>query len=349
MHCPINRTPFAAAAVLLLAAAALMPSIQRAAADEEVRRPVVAPVLIDDVQRPYLQYENIVYAETDGIGLVMDIFVPRGESNGLGIVDIASGAWSSDRGKINDHKQARMFDIMCGRGYTVFAVRPGSSSKFTVPEMLKHVKQGIRWVKGHADVYGIDPEKLAITGASAGGHLATLAVVTAEEGNPSSKDPLGKFDTRIKAAAVFFPPTDFLNWGGVKIDVAQAKGPVAQMLGKLLFHGGIAEQKAEEIQEAIRSISPLHHVTGKEPPFLFVHGDADFVVPLQQSKSMVETLVKNNVPAELIIKKGGGHPWLTIHEEIAVAADWIDKQLDAPGRSADEVKPAAEPQEAAAR
>lgn len=310
----------------------------------KVRAP--APVLIDD-KTPYVQHENIVYAETDGIGLVMDIFVPKAGANGLGIIDIASGAWSSDRGKINDHKQAQMFDIFTRRGYTVFAIRPGSSSKFTVPEMLKHLKQGIRWVKAHSDEYQINPEKLAITGASAGGHLACLGVVTAEEGNPSAKNPADRFDTRVKAAAVFFPPTDFMNWGGVKMNPGEAKGPVATMLAKLLFSTPIAEKKAEEIEAAVKSISPLHQVTGKEPPFLFVHGDADFVVPLQQSKSMVEVLTKNHVPAELIIKKGGGHPWLTIHEEIGIAADWIDKQLEAPARSSEKVEPASDKKEAA--
>jgi acetyl esterase/lipase len=302
--------------------------------------------LIDD-KTPYVQHENIVYAETDGIGLVMDIFTPKRDANGLGIVDIASGAWSSDRGKINDHKQAQMFNIMCGRGYTVFAVRPGSSSKFTVPEMLKHLKQGIRWVKAHADEYKIDPEKLAITGASAGGHLACLGVTTAEDGNPSAKNPLDKFDTKVKCAAVFFPPTDFLNWGTMKINPTDAKGPVAQMIGKLLYPGGISDQTPEEIEEAIRKISPFHQVTGKEPPFLLIHGDADFVVPLQQSKIMVEAFTKAGVPVELIIKKGGGHPWLTIHEEIAVAADWIDKQLGAESQSSDKVEPASDKKDAA--
>ena len=300
-----------------------------------------------DDKAPYVQHENIVYAETDGIGLVMDIFTPKSNANGLGIVDIASGAWSSDRGKINDHKQAQMFKIFCERGYTVFAVRPGSSSKFTVPEMLKNLKQGIRWVKAHSDEYKIDPEKLAITGASAGGHLSSLAVVTAEDGNPSAKNPLDRFDTRVKCAAVFFPPTDFLYWGGKKMDLTEAKGPVAQMLAKLLFSTPIAEKKAEEIEAAVKSISPLHQVTGKEPPFLFVHGDADFVVPLQQSQTMVEVLTKNGVSAELIIKKGGGHPWLTIHEEVGVAADWIDKQLGNPSAKTDEVKPASDKKDAA--
>lgn len=85
---------------------------------------------------PYHQQKNVVYAEVHGVGLLLDIFTPVGQSNGLGIVDVASGAYHSDRGKIRDHKRAQMFDIFCSRGYTVFAIRPGSIAKFNGPEML---------------------------------------------------------------------------------------------------------------------------------------------------------------------------------------------------------------------
>ena len=64
-------------------------------------------------------------AKLHGVGLLMDVFTPTGEANGLGIVDVISGAWHSDRGKIRDHMRAQTFQILCAKGYTVFAVRPG--------------------------------------------------------------------------------------------------------------------------------------------------------------------------------------------------------------------------------
>ena len=60
---------------------------------------------------------------------------------------------------------------------------------------------------------------------------------------------------------------------------------------------------------------------------LLIHGDADDVVPLNQSKKFVDAVIENGGAADLIIKEGGGHPWLTIHEEVAIMADWFDKQL----------------------
>ena len=254
---------------------------------------------------------------------------PRGKANGLAIIDIISGGWSAARGRLEDHKKAQIYDIACGRGYTVFAIRPGSSSKYCAMEMVDNLKLGIRWVKEHASEYKIDPDRMALTGASAGGHLTCLSVVLAEDGDPGAKDPLKRHSTRVKAAVAFFPPTDFLNWGNMQLNKSPGKSPVALMLGGLLFEGGIRKQTPEEIEAQMGKISPARLVTGKEPPMLLIHGDADVLVPLKQSQVMLEALKKAGVPCELIVKKGGGHPWPTINEEVAIAADWMDRQLQA--------------------
>ncbi len=287
----------------------------------------VAPATAADA---YTQQEDVIFAQEHGIALAMDIFRPTGAANGLALVDIASGAWHSDRGKINDHKQAQMYDIFCGRGYTVFAVRPGSITRFSAPEMVDHVKQGIRWVKLHAAEYGIDPLRLGLAGASAGGHLTCLTAATADDGQSDAKDPAARFDSRVMACVAFFPPTDFLSWGKTPFDPDKAEGRVASLLGPLMFPLGLHGQSREEMLAQLEKISPARLVTSQMPPLLLIHGDADFVVPLQQSEVMLAAMQKAGIACELIVKKGGGHPWPTIHEEVRVAADWFDRQLTPP-------------------
>jgi acetyl esterase/lipase len=277
---------------------------------------------------PFRQHENIVYAESHGVGLLMDIFIPTGEKNGLGIVDVISGAWYSDRGKIRDHIRAQTFHILCAKGYTVFAVRPGSVTKFTVPEMLANVNTGIRWVKDRSKEYEIDPQRLGLMGASAGGHLACLAAVTAEESKPTIWKLTAAPDTRVKAAAVFFPVTDFLNFGGKPIDV-RADDHLGNLVRRLTFPQGLGNATADELNQTVSKICPARCVTAAAPPFLIIHGDADPIVPLQQSEVMTAALKKAGVPVQFIVKKAGGHPWLTIHEEVQVVADWFDNQLAA--------------------
>jgi acetyl esterase/lipase len=275
---------------------------------------------------PSSQRENVVYGEADGVGLVMDIFTPARNGNGLGIIDVISGAWHSDRGKIRDHARAQTFQILCGRGYTVFAVRPGSITKFSAAEMLAHINDGIQWVKEHADDYKIDRDRLGLMGASAGGHLACLAAVTAKDGNAATSVGNKTADTRVKAVAVFFPITDFLNYNGKAVD-PRANSDMGKSVRRLAFPQGVSNATDSEINQTLRAISPARLVTPQSPPFLLIHGDADPAVPLQQSETMVTALKQANVPAELIVKHGGGHPWLTIHEEVKLLADWFDKQL----------------------
>ncbi|MGD9855677.1 MAG: prolyl oligopeptidase family serine peptidase, partial [Planctomycetaceae bacterium] len=235
---------------------------------------------------PYEQHENIVYAETHGIGLVMDVFVPTGEKNGLGIVDVASGAWRSDRGKINDHKRASMYDIFCGRGYTVFAVRPGSVSKFTGLEMLDNLQKGIQWVKSHAAEYAIDPQRLGLTGASAGGHLACLSAVNAAADGGTA--------AAVCAVGVFFPPTDLIAFAGEKLDL-RGETQISKSLSGIGFNGRLDGVSDDQIADTLTRLSPARLVTGKEPPFLLIHGDADPVVPLQQSELMKTALEDKGV------------------------------------------------------
>jgi dipeptidyl aminopeptidase/acylaminoacyl peptidase len=82
-----------------------------------------------------------------------------------------------------------------------------------------------------------------------------------------------------------------------------------------------------DVKKVLTSISPARLVTEKAPPFLLIHGTADELVPQEQSEILLAALKEKGVPAELILKEGGGHPWPTIHEEVAVFADYFDEHL----------------------
>jgi acetyl esterase/lipase len=287
----------------------------------------VSSQAIADNPGTYVQRQDMVYGEVHGTCLLMDVFEPTGKANGKAIIDIASGAWFSDRGKIRDHERAQVYEILCGRGYHVFALRPGSRTKYSLKEMDQHVKMGIRSVKNLAQEYNFDIENIGITGASAGGHLATLAAFTPEPANPKSKDSLERlYDTTVAAVAVFFPPTDFLEWRpGDRINRV--------FLGYLFSgNGGLDAEKLskmplDDLAEMARLVSPVHRLNNPSVPLLAIHGDADPVVHLSQSEKLVDAVLAAGGMAELIVKPGGGHPWPTIAEEVAISADWFDKHL----------------------
>ncbi len=265
----------------------------------------------DDKSKPYERQEDVVVVQSPhGIAITMDVFTPTGKSNGIGIIDVASGGWSSDRGKIRDHEMAQVYNIFCARGYTMFAIRPGSSSRFNAHDMVQHLESAIAEIQKNATQYGIDPDRIAITGASAGGHLASLVALRQK--------------VKIVGAGVFFPPTDFLNFGSSTAGSGNDR-VVSDFARALAYPDRGADLSPEEIEQQLIAISPAHQVTEQAPPFLIIHGDADKVVPLSQSEKLLAELKAKKIPAELIIKEGGGHPWLTIPVEVAKMADWFDK------------------------
>ena len=277
-------------------------------------------------ETPYRQTQNVLYGEVDGVGLLMDVFAPTrpdGPGHGLGLICVTSGAWKSDRWMMEAHQRIGIIDVPCSHGYTVFAIRPGCLSGFTALQMLAHVKTGIRYVKGHAAEYGIDPDRLGLTGASAGGHLVLLAGMCVNPPNPDAEETLDKLGTDVKAIGVFCPPTDFLDWNGKKYGLDLLEW-------KLAFRDGATGKTESQKEEAAKAVSPFYQVKAGLPPFLFVHGDADSVVPVQQSIKLVKALQDAGNSAELIIKKGADHSWPTMREEFETMAAWFDGQLSQP-------------------
>mgnify|MGYP000998565202 FL=1 len=274
-------------------------------------------------ESPYRQTQNVIYGETDGVGLLMDVFAPTrpdGPGHGLGLICVTSGAWKSDRAMMEAHQRIGIIDVPCGHGFTVFAVRPGCLSGFTAVQMLAHVKTGIRYVKAHASEYGIDPDRLGLTGASAGGHLALLAGMCVEPPDPDAEEPLDKLGTGVKAVGVFCPATDFLDWNGKKYGLDL-------MEWRLVFRDGATGTTEAQKEEAAKAVSPFYQVKAGLPPFLLVHGDADTVIPVQQSIKLAKALRDAGNSAELIVKQGADHSWPTMREEFEKMTAWFDGKL----------------------
>ncbi len=113
---------------------------------------------------------DVVYGHKDGMALTYDVFRPKENANGLGVLFMVSGGWYS-RWSPPESRQA-FFKPMLDRGFTVLAVRHGSAPRYKVPEAVADVRLAVRHIRLHAADYRIDPERLGVYGMSAGGHLS---------------------------------------------------------------------------------------------------------------------------------------------------------------------------------
>jgi acetyl esterase/lipase len=221
------------------------------------------------------------------------------------------------------------------RGYTVFAVVHGSQPKFAIPEMLEDLNRAVRYIRYHARDYHIDPDRIGINGGSAGGHLALMQGTAGTAGDPKAKDPVDRVSSRVQAVACFFPPTDFLNYGKPG-EIALGCGVLKDFKAPFDFHEFDPAKKAfvpitdvGKIIEIGRQISPITHVTPDDPPTLIIHGDKDFLVPIQQAEIIIDKLKAAGVETKLVVKKGEAHGWKDWQKDMATIADWFDAHLKA--------------------
>src|SRR5262249_16868512 len=145
-----------------------------------------------------------------------------------------------------------------------------------------------------------------------------------------AKDQVDRVASNVQAAVAFFPPTDYLNYGGVGkefVDVKMHGVPfrAAHDFREFDVKEGLFQPitDKEKLRSIYKRISPIYHVTAKTAPTLLLHGDKDELVPFQQSEIYLEKLKKAGVPAKLEVRKGAGHGWLTILADMQIAADWF--------------------------
>jgi acetyl esterase/lipase len=299
------------------------------------------PLFAPEREAPsFTRQEDVIYARKHGTALTMDVFTPKKNANGAAAILVVSGGWSSAR---KFPAKFVFVDELLTRGYTVFAVVHGSQPQYTVPEIIQDVNRAVRFIRHHARDYKIDPNRLGIYGASSGGHLALMQALAGDTGDPSAEDPVEKVSSRVRAVACFFPPTDFLNYGKPG-EVALGRGALADLKAAFDFRTFDTKTKAfvlvkdeEQILKIGREISPAYHVSKDAPPTLIFHGDADKLVPIQQSRLLVQKLKEKDVEVKLVVKPGAGHAyglvmghghgWPNLSKDLALIADWFDKHL----------------------
>jgi len=282
----------------------------------------------------YTRTDDVIYGRKFGTALTMDVFAPKEKPNGAGIVFCVSGGWFSSKESINPG----FLQEFVNRGYVVFAVLHGSQPKYSIPEVLEDQHRALKYIRTNAKKYGIDPERLGICGASAGGHLSLMQGCAPKPGDLAAKDPVNKESSKVAAVACFFPPTDFMNYGkegvlAIGSDIlVNFKAPFDFVeLDKKTNSFAVITDPAKR-KDISKAISPITHVTGDSAPTLILHGDKDFLVPIQQAETMIAKLKEAKVPCELVVRKGAAHGWATIGEDMKLLADWFDKYLVAKGK-----------------
>ena len=277
---------------------------------------------------------EIIYGRKDGMAMTMVMLAPKKNANGKAIISVVSGNWRSTYDRIPS--TINKVQQYLTSGYTVFAVMHGSQPRYTIPDEIADLKRAVRFIRFNSNNYKIDGNKIGITGSSSGGHLSLMIGLADEKTDSTSRDPVDRVSSRVQAIAIFFPPTDFLNWGQQNANLSKAKAglTLAGVVSAFDFKEWNDTTKTYKvisdtlkILQIVKQTSPIYSVSADDPPTLIIHGDVDRTVPLQQSEILIKKLKEANVTNELVIKKGGSHGWVNMEVEEKQFVNWFDKYL----------------------
>lgn len=268
----------------------------------------------------FARTEDVIYGRKDGMALTMDVFQPE-KPNGIGVILLISGGWNSNHDKIDSEWLERIKKLL-SLNETVFAVVHSSMPKYKIPDIQKDIARAVRFVRYHSNIWDVDPLRIGIVGHSSGGHLSLLHASTASDGDANSNDYIENVSAKVQAVACFYPPTNFLAFGAQGINVL-ANPRFQKFLPA--FISNINDTMG--VTKIADEVSPIKYITNLTPPTLIISGNADQLVPLQQSQIFIEKLNEKNIQCLLEIREGKDHGWPEIAEDYKVVADWFEKYM----------------------
>ena len=190
------------------------------------------------------------------------------------LIQVPGGAWTIG------NKQAQAYPLMshlAERGWVCVAINYRLAPKHRWPAHIVDVKRAIAWVRANIAEYGGDPQFLALTGGSAGGHLSSLAALTPgeREWQPDFEDA----DTSVAACVPFYGAYDFTDRAGVG----------HRTMGKHLERLVIGAKRAAD-PDVYDKASPMSRISADAPPFLISHGTNDSLIPVEEGRLFAQML-----------------------------------------------------------
>jgi acetyl esterase/lipase len=189
------------------------------------------------------------------------------------LLQIPGGAWTVNGRRPQGYPlMGRMAEL----GWVCVSIDYSKSPRKSWPAHIIDVKRALAWIRENIADYGGDPDYIAVTGGSAGGHLASLVALTAND--PRLQPGFEDVDTTVQAAAPFY---------GV-YDLTDAEKMHEMMMPFLeLF---VMKERYADKPELFELASPISHVHRDAPPFFVLHGESDSVIPTEQARAFCDAL-----------------------------------------------------------
>jgi acetyl esterase/lipase len=266
-----------------------------------------------DVPDTVTVQKNIEYGKGGDKALQLDLYSPKARTTPLpAVLFIHGGGWTSGYRQIYHYYCAKFAE----HGYVVATASYRLAGEAPFPAAVEDVKCAVRWLRANAKKLGIDPNKIAAAGGSAGGHLAMMIGYSSDVSELEGKGGNADSSSRVQAVIDLYGPTDLTD------ESARSRKEVKRLMGGKAF---------DEVPDAYRLASPVTHVTKDDPPTLILHGSIDSTVPIHQAELLVEKLKSAGVVYEYDRVEGWPHTMdldVDVNRHcMAKMFEFLDKQL----------------------
>jgi acetyl esterase/lipase len=261
---------------------------------------VICPALACCQEAPpgFKIVRDLDYVGTGNKRQMLDLYLPESKTSKPRplVVYIHGGGWENG----SKNQADVLLNLIKGRDFAGASINYRLTDEAVWPAQIHDCKAAIRALRAHAAENQINPDKIAVFGISAGGHLASMLGVTG-----SAKELEGELGPHLSQSSGvtcvldFCGPSNFLTFAGegTIINVDDPKTGLSKLIG------GTVKQKPD----VARNASPVNHITSDDAPFLIIHGDNDNIVRYAQATEFEAALQKAKIPATLITGTDGGH------------------------------------------
>lgn len=225
-----------------------------------------------------IEQKNIEYGKVGDRSLQLDLYAPEKISKPVpGLIFIHGGGWTG--GSRDVYKPYTV--SYAKKGYVAATISYRFSGEATFPAAVEDAKCAVRWLRANSAKYHVDPNKIAVIGGSAGGHLSLMVGYSSEVPELEGDGGNPKVSSRVQAVVDLYGPYDLTT------DFARKAGVVKKFLGDKTY---------DEAPELYKRASPMTYLTKNDPPTLILHGTIDDVVPIEQSDRLAARLKELGIP-----------------------------------------------------
>lgn len=264
---------------------------------------------------------DVVFGTGGGRDLKMHIVLPKkaASSPSPAYVWIHGGGWQGGT------KESGVWNVtaLVRNGFVGATIEYRLTGEAPFPAQIEDCKCAIRYLRAHAKQYNIDPNRIAVGGSSAGGHLAALMGTSGGVKELEGNGGWAEQTSEVQAVVDLYGPTDFRAF--VTTEGYEGHNRAGSPESKLLGGGEVAGNA-----EGIKRVNPITYIDKADPPFLILHGAEDKTVPVNQSELLHEALDGARVSNRLHIIQGAGHggPQFSQPEIRSMQVDFLTKTFD---------------------